>query len=152
MNAVAFIESAVVSFITENFVPVRVMADDPVLSKQFNIKWTPSLLILDAQGIENYRTLGFYPPQDLIPSLILGMGRTFFYHADRPAAINYFNRIIADYPDNSLAPEAVYMNGVSNYIQTHDVIHLIEIYNRLKEKYPDSPWLTRADPYRLLKK
>jgi len=44
------------------------------------------------------------------------------------------------------------MNGVSNYIQTHDVGHLIDIYDRLEKEYPDSPWLTRADPYRLLKK
>lgn len=152
MNAVAFSDSAVISFITDNFVPVRVMADDPILAKQFNIKWTPSLLILNAKGIENYRTLGFYPPQDLIPSLLLGMGKAYFNRGDRPAAINYFNRILAAYHDNSLAPEAVYMNGVSNYIQTHDVGHLIDIYDRLEKEYPDSPWLTRAEPYSLLKK
>lgn len=152
MNAVAFNDSAVISFVANNLVPVRIMADDPVLSKQFNIKWTPSLLILDTKGIEHYRTLGFYPPKDLIPSLLLGMGKTFFNQADRPAAINCFNHIIADYTNNSLAPEAIYMDGVSNYIQTHDVSNLINIYNRLTEEYPDSPWLTRADPYRLLKK
>lgn len=152
MNAVVFTDSAVISFITDNFVPVRVMADDPVLSKQFYIKWTPSILILDIKGIEHYRTLGFYPPQDLIPSLLMGKGKVFFNQSNRPAALNCFNSIVTDYPDNSLAPEAVYMSGVSNYIETHDVNHLIGIYDRLKEKYPVSPWFTRADPYRLLKK
>jgi len=152
MDAVAFVDSAVISFVKDNFVPVRVMAGDSILGKQFNINWTPSLLILDAKGTENYRTLGFYPPQDLIPSLLLGKGKVFFNQANHPAAIDCFNLIIADYPDNSLAPEAVYMNGVANYIQTHDVNHLIEIYNRLEKGYPDSPWFTRADPYRLLKK
>ncbi|MEN6330851.1 MAG: hypothetical protein ABFD57_02560 [Smithella sp.] len=151
MNAVVFIDSAVISFVTDNLVPVRVMANDPILSKQFTIKWTPSLLILDSKGIEHYRTLGFYPPQDLIPSLLFGMGKVFFNRANRPAAINCFNRIIADFPINSITPEAVYMHGVSNYIQTHEVSHLIEIYNRLEKEYPDSPWRTRADPYRLLK-
>jgi hypothetical protein len=152
MNAVVFIDSAVISFVTDNFVPVRIMADDPVYSKKFNIKWTPSVLMLDVNGIEHYRTLGFYPPRDLIPSLMLGMGKVFFNQANLPAAIYWLNRIIAEYPDNSLAPETVYLKGVSNYLQTHDVIHLIEIYNRLEEEYPDSPWFTRADPYRLLKK
>lgn len=30
--------------------------------------------------------------------------------------------------------------------------NLIGIYDRLAEEYPGSPWLTHADPYRLLKK
>ena len=51
-----------------------------------------------------------------------------------------------------MAPEAVYLDGVSRYIETHEVANLIGIYDRLKAEYPDSPWLTRADPYRLLKK
>lgn len=51
-------------------------------------------------------------------------------------------------------PEAkkVYLNGVSRYIETHDVANLVSIYDRLTAEYPGSPWLTRADPYRLLKK
>jgi hypothetical protein len=32
------------------------------------------------------------------------------------------------------------------------VTNLIGIYDRLAADYPDSLWLTRADPYRLLKK
>ena len=46
----------------------------------------------------------------------------------------------------------IFVNGISNFIQGHDVSHLIAIYDRLAADYPDSPWLTRADPYRLLKK
>jgi len=65
MDAVAYTDSAVISFVTENLVPLRIMADDPVLRSQFKIKWTPSLLVLDSDGIEHYRTLGFYPPEDL---------------------------------------------------------------------------------------
>ena len=152
MDAVAYIDSAVTSFITENLVPVRIMADDKVLGPRFGIKWTPSLLVLDSDGIEHYRTLGFYPPEDLIPSLLLGMGKAFFNQANRPVAVGCFKRIIAEYPKNSLAPEAIYMNGVSTFIQGHEVSHLVAIYDRLAAEYPDSPWLTRADPYRLLKK
>ncbi len=151
MNAVAYIDPQVISFITENLIPVRLMADDPVFGPRFKIKWTPSLLILDSDGNEHYRTLGFYPPSDLIPSLLLGMGKTYFDQANRPAAISLFQRVITEYPKNSLAPEAVYMKEVSNFIQTHDPSHLVAIYDRLASEYPDSPWVTRADPYRFLK-
>ena len=152
MDAVAYIDSGVTSFIMENLVPLRIMADDQVLGPRFRIKWTPSLLLLDSDGIEHYRTLGFYPPEDLIPSLLLGMGKAFFNQANRQAAVDSFKRVVTEYPKNSLAPEAIYMNGVSSFIQGHDVSYLISIYDRLAAEYPDSPWLTRADPYRLLKK
>lgn len=152
MDAVAYIDPQVISFINDNLIPLRLPASDPVLGPRYKIKWTPSLLILDAEGVEQYRTLGFYPPDDLVPSLLLGMGKAKFNLPDRPAAVDCFQRIIAEYPGNNLAPEAVYLMGVSGYIETHDVTNLIGIYDRLAAEYADSPWLMRADPYKLLKK
>jgi tetratricopeptide (TPR) repeat protein len=152
MNAVAFPDPAVVDFVTNNLIPLRIPADDPELAPRFKVKWTPTLLILDADGIEHYRTLGFYPPDELIPSLLMGMGKANFNRPDRSAACAYFEQILSSYPASSLAPEAVYLNGVSRYIETKDAANLIGIFDRLEADYPDSPWLTRADPYRLLKK
>jgi tetratricopeptide (TPR) repeat protein len=152
MDAVAYPDQAVISFITENLVPLRLPADDPKYGPKYMVKWTPTLLILDADGVEQYRTLGFYPPEDLIPSLLLGMGKACFNRPDRRLACGYYQRLMNDYPKNPLAPEAIYLNGVSLYIETHDVENLIGIYDRLTAGYPDSPWLTRALPYRLLKK
>lgn len=51
-----------------------------------------------------------------------------------------------------LVPETIYLKGVSGYIESHDVAHLIGIFDKLSAEYPGSPWVTRADPYRLLKK
>src|SRR6185369_11020414 len=151
MNAVAFPDPAVFDFVNTNLIPVRIPADDPELGPRYKVKWTPTLLILDAEGGEHYRTLGFYPPEELIPSLLMGIGKARFNEPDRPAACDCFEKILSNYPANSLAPEAVYLNGVSRYIETHDVANLIGIYDRMAAEYPDSPWLTRADPYRLLK-
>lgn len=151
MDAVAYPDPAVIRFINDNLIPLRIPANDPELGPRYKVKWTPTLLIVDAEGVEHYRTLGFYPPEELIPSLLLGMGKAEFNVANRPAAWKCFEKILADYPASSLAPEAVYLNGVSRYIETHDVAHLIDIYDRLESEYPESTWLIRADPYRLLK-
>lgn len=151
MDAVAYPDSGVIEFVNSSLVPLRILADDPDLAPRFKVKWTPNLLILDTDGTEQYRTLGFYPPRELIASLLLGMGKAFFNRPNRPAACDCFRRIIKEFPDSSLAPEAIYLNGVSNYIESHDVSHLIGIYDRLAADYPDSPWAMRADPYRLLK-
>ena len=70
MDAVAFIDPAVVDFINANLIPIRVPADDPELGPRYKVKWTPTLLIVDADGVEQSRTLGFYPPAELIPSLL----------------------------------------------------------------------------------
>jgi len=152
MDAVAYIDPAVISFVNDNLIPLRLQAADPVLGPRYKVKWTPTLLILDGEGAEQYRTLGFYPPAELVPSLLLGMGKAKFNLPDRPAACDCFGKIIAGYPGSSLAAEAVYLNGVANFIEGHDVTHLIGIVDRLAAEYPSSPWLTRADPYRLLKK
>lgn len=152
MDAVAYIDPAATQFVNDTFVPVRIPADDPELGPRYKVKWTPTLLLLDAEGNELYRTLGFYPPEELIPSLLLGMGMVKFDIPDRPAACDCFGKILAEYPKSSLAPEAIYLRGVSNYIETHNVNNLIGIYERLESEYPGSPWLIRADPYKLLKK
>ena len=152
MDAVAYIDPEVISFVNSNLIPLRLASADPVLGPKYRVKWTPTLLILDADGVEQYRTLGFYPPEDLIPSLLLGMGKSCFNRPDRPAACGYFQRLMKEYPKNPLAAEALYLNGVSLYIETHEVSNLIGIYDRLASEYPESPWLTRAQPYSLLKK
>ena len=152
MDAVAYIDPKVITFVSETLVPLRLPASDPVLGSRYKVKWTPTLLILDADGTEQHRTLGFYPPDDLIPSLLLGMGKAKFNQPNRPAACSCFEQLVSEYPQSSLAPEAIYLNGVSQYIETHEVINLIGIYDCLAADYPDSPWLTRADPYRFLKK
>lgn len=155
MDAVAYPDSAVIQFVNSNLIPLRMLANDPILGSPFKVKWTPTLLIIDADGVEHYRTLGFYPPAELIPSLLLGMGKAQFNQPNLlylSFACECFDKIIADYPNSSLAPEAVYLSGVSRFIETHDDAILVGIYDRLAAEYPESPWLTRADPYRLLKK
>jgi len=151
MDAVAYIDPAVIEFITENLIPIRILASDSYLGPKFKIKWTPTLLVLDASGTEHYRTLGFYPPKDLIPSLLLGMGKAMFDQPESKGAADYFERLVAEFPNSALAPEALYLNGVCRFLENHDISHLIGIYDRLAADYADSPWLTRADPYKLLK-
>lgn len=151
MDAVAYPEPAVIEFVTQNLSPVRIPADDHKLAVEYRIKWTPSLLILDEKGVEHYRTLGFFWPQELIPSLLLGMGKAYFNKPDRAKAASCFNRIIEEYPKSFQIQEAIYMKGVSDYIATKNVANLIGIYDRLAAEYPNSQWAMRADPYSFLK-
>lgn len=151
MDAVAFPDPAVVTFISTHFIPLRLAADDPQWGPAYGIKWTPSLLLLNADGKEEYRTLGFFPPDELIPSLCLGLGKAFFNQARRVEAIEKFNHVINEFPASFAVQEAIFLHGVANYIESHDVSHLIGIYDRLHTLDPNGAWAMRADPYRLLR-
>jgi len=152
MDAVAYPDVAVIEFVNKNLIALRIPADDPELAPRFCIKWTPTLLILDKEGVAHDRNVGFFWPQELIPALLLGMGKTYFNQPDRTKAISCFEQIATSYPTSCQAPEALYLLGVARYIESRDVANLIAIYDRLKAEYPESHWLMRADPYRLLKK
>jgi len=150
MDAVTYPNESVVEFIEQNVIPVRVLADQQPLSTDFNIKWTPSLLILDQEGKEHARTVGFLDAEELIPSLLLGIGNG---HSDNNAfhdALACYEKVLSDYPGSDSAPEAIFQRGVALYKSSHDPKPLKEAYTHLQDKYPASQWTKRAYPYRLL--
>ncbi len=150
MDTVTYPQKEVTDFIAGNIVPLRVASDAMPLSKHFNVKWTPTLVVLDVAGKEHARTLGFLPPEEFIPTILLGMGKSCFDLDDFALAIEDFDRLIQPYPRSHSTPQAIYLQGVTRYKSTHDVGHLKKLYEKLRDEYPQSVWAQRAMPYRLL--
>lgn len=149
MGAVTYPDEKVADFVMQKMVPLQVQADKP-LADEFKVKWTPTIVVLDYYGKEHHRTVGFFPPEEFIPSLLLGMGKAGF-DADRfDDAIQLFDKLLAEYPKSGAAPEAIYLRGVSCYKSTHGAGPLKEAYEKLKAEYPQSEWTMRAQPYSLL--
>ncbi len=150
MEAVTFPQKEVIEFIDAHLVPVRVAHDAKPLADDFQVKWTPTLLILDHQGREHHRTVGFLAPEELIPSLMLGIGKAYFERDEFEAAKEWFKRVLEAYPESSFSAEAIFLRGVATYKLTHDASPLKEAYEELTQRFPDSDWTKRAYPYRLL--
>ncbi len=150
MDTVTYPDKNVAAFIEIELVPVRVLHDAVPLAQDFNVKWTPTLVLLDVAGKEHYRTLGFIPPEDLVASLLLGIGKACFDLDEWSQAGEDFERIIKDYSKSYFTPEAIYLRGVSRYKATELGQHLKQIYETLRAEYPQSIWASRALPYRLL--
>ena len=131
-------------------VPLQVLYDHKPLSVDFDVQWTPTLITLDTDGKEHHRTIGFLSPEDLIPSLLLGMGKSHFDRGEFAKAISILERLPADHADSGSAPEAIFFLGVARYKNTDDPGPLREAYDKLSSEYPDSEWTKRADPYRLI--
>ncbi len=150
MEAVTFPQDEVVNFLGENFIPIRVAFDHKPLSEDFNVKWTPTLVILDAQGKEHHRTVGFLSSEELIASLSLGAGKSLFEHDQFEKAIEWLDKVITGHPDSSFVPEAIFFKAVSKFKLAHDPAPLKEAYKELEAKFPGNEWTKRAYPYRLL--
>lgn len=150
MGAVTYPDETVVEFIVENLIPVQVKSDAQPLATDFNVKWTPTLVTLDADGKEHHRTVGFLPPEELVPSLLLGIAKCHFDRERYEEALRALNTLLEKYPKSDAAPEAIFLRGVSLYKSTHNPKPLKEAYEKLQAEYPSSEWTKRAYPYRLI--
>jgi len=73
----------VARFIQENFIPARLhvreqAADFKKYGEQYSAHWTPTVLELDSEGVEQHRVEGFLEADDLLAQLTLGLGRAAF--------------------------------------------------------------------------
>src|SRR4051794_3531813 len=131
MDAVSYPQAAVIDSINDYVVAVRVPADHAELGPKFRIKWTPTLVFVDTDGVEHHRSLGFVAPEELPALVLLGVGKAHFNRAERQKAAECFDRIAQQHPRTFVAPEAVYLRGVSRYIESHDGGNLIAIYDTM---------------------
>ena len=150
MDAVTYPETVVVDFIQKNLIPVRLQFDAQPYHSHFNAQWTPTLVTLDSAGKEHHKTTGFLAPEDLIPSLMLGIAKCQFALEQFTEAIATIDNLLKDHAKSHSAPEAIYYLGVSRYKSTHNPEPLKVAYTRLKNEYPNSEWTKRAYPYSLL--
>ncbi len=150
MDAVTYPDDKVGSFLKDRVIPVRVPYNHKPLAEDFNVQWTPTIVTLDEEGKESHRTVGFLAPEELIPSLLLGIGKSLFEAGRFEEGISAFDELLSEYPKSDSAPEAIYLRGVSLYKSTHDAKPLKGAYEKLAAEYPDTQWTKRAYPYRLL--
>ena len=150
MGAVTYPNAKLGEFISKNLIPVQVKSDAQPIATDFNVKWTPTLITLDTEGKEHHRTVGFLPPEELIPSLLLGIAKCHFDRDRFAEALASLDKLLAEYSKSDSAPEAIFLRGVSRYKSTHDPKPLKEAYEKLQSEYPSSEWTKRAYPYRLI--
>ena len=149
MDEVTFTDRKVTDFINNNMIPVRLNSNTREAT-DFKVKWTPTILVLDRDGKPHHRVIGFTSPDEMIPTLLLGIAKTHFDNNEFNEATTCLNKVITEHPRCKVAPEAIFIKGVSIYKNFNDPQGLKECYQLLNERYPDSEWTMRAYPYKLL--
>jgi len=150
MDAVTYPDQKVADFIREKVIPLKLPFDAKPTADDYNVNWTPTLITVNGHGKEHHRTVGCLPPEELIPSLLLGMGKVHFDQELINEALESFEKIVEEYPKSDSTAEALYLKGVSEYKKTHDAKPLKLAYELLQAGYPSSVWTKRAYPYKLL--
>jgi hypothetical protein len=152
MGAGTYPQVKVVDFIEKNFIPVQIQTSDTVLTDKYVVRWTPTLLVVDADGKEHYRAVGFFTPDDLIATFMAAKGRWYMDTEQYTEARGMFDEVVATYPGSDAAAEAIFFNGVTRYKESHDPRHLRAASDILSEKYPSSMWTRQAAHYQLINK
>jgi tetratricopeptide (TPR) repeat protein len=150
MGAVTYPNEAVAKFVDYNFIPVQIEVSNKELTQKFNVTWTPTILVLDADGKEHYRIVGFLAPEEFIATLEVGRGKWYFDTGRFAEARATFEEVIERCPYPNVIPEAIFFRGVAMYKATNDPKPLREAYDTLTAKYPQSEWAKRAEPYKLI--
>ena len=131
-------------------VALRVPAGAKSPAADFLVVWTPTLIILDFYGKEHQRTVGFIPPDEMIASLLLGIGKVGFDNDQFNEAGIQFNTLLRAFPQSAAAPEAIYLRGAARYKSSHAAEALKDAYQQLLAEHPENEWTRRAEPYKLL--
>ena len=147
MDAVTYPNDKVAVYVDKNVIPLRIKHDQQPYAEQFKVKWTPRLFILDANGGSAHDTMGFLPPEELVPFIQLGQAKEAFHSDCLDKAIDILNPLLEESPACSSAPEAVFLRGVCLYKKNDDPQALKEVYRRLTFDYPHSEWARRGFPY-----
>jgi hypothetical protein len=118
--------------------------EHPAYFHRFNALWTPTVLILNSDGVERLRIEGYLPKTEFRAQLEMGLARVAFMQKQWADAQRRYAEVVERYPDSKVAPEALYWQGVSRYKRTNDHTVLGETANTFVEKYQDSVWALKA--------
>jgi len=136
------------NFINENFVALEAhLKEHPAYFHRFDAVWTPTVLVMDSDGVERLRIEGYLPKEEFRAHLEMGLARVAFMHKRWAEAERRYTEVLERYPDSTPAPEALYWKGVSHYKATNDHTVLGELPRQLREKYPESVWALKASPW-----
>ena len=116
----------------------------PDLVERFGVQWTPTHLVLDADGVERDRIEGFLPADDLVPRLQLALAKLAFEKKHYAEAERRHRAVCERHPRSGSAPEACYWAGVAAYQRDHEARHLAETAEQLARRHPTSEWTRKA--------
>lgn len=138
---------------TGEFIPARVHVKDQAADfrrygDEYGAQWTPTILMLDPDGIERHRIEGFLPVEDFLAELMLGLGHIAFHAHAYKDAERRFEAVLARFPASEGAPAAQYWAGVSRYKASGNAADLSATAAAFDKRFQDSVWAKKASVWK----
>lgn len=138
----------VVQYINENFIPWQVdYLNDKARVERFHVEWTPCVLVLDEDGFEHNRSLGFLSPKELMAYFSFSQGMAAYRAQDLQKAARIFDQTAMQYPASHVTPEAIWFRGISRFQTENDPSVLKATRLELQGNYPHSIWGEKASAW-----
>jgi hypothetical protein len=142
---VTYQDSAVIAFLTQNFVPWRIdYLKQTDLVSRFRVEWTPWVAIIDERGTEHHHDVGLLVPDQFLGQIKLGLARMAYHQGDFAKASELFDIACKEHPQSAAAPEAIWFRGVSSFRAFGNASVLGVTRRELEERYPHSVWGQKA--------
>jgi hypothetical protein len=144
MDAVTYPQEKVARLVNDHFVPVRIPRNES-LEQTYRVPWTPTVVVLDANGRECFREIGYLPPDDFLAHMNLALGRAAFEERDFESASRFYQTIVDEFAASEMVPEALYFLGLArNKMAGGTVDDRRAIWRRIIEEHPKSDWAKKA--------
>jgi hypothetical protein len=146
LDAVTYPDARVVEAVNARFVPLKLnLFDDPrEVVRPLNVLWTPTILFADRRGTVHYRNVNFLPPDLFLTLLDIGEASVDLHWSRVDHAIELLRGSYERNPEGLLAPEVLYWWGIAVYLKTHSNDEMYQVWDRLRERFPDSIWTQRV--------
>lgn len=138
-------EKSVIDFVNENFIPVQLnQRQNPELFKQNKVIWTPTVTICDSRGAEQFRWIGYLPPEEFMPKAKFAPAWLAMLDQNFSQASIILKEIVSLHKNSLTAPEAMYWLGVADWKVSRDFADLSNSWTSLMEIYPNSEAARKA--------
>jgi hypothetical protein len=144
---VTYPDAEVAAYIGERMVAYEAdMADKQAqpLFRANHVIWTPAIGVGDRNGSLHYTMQGFLPPAEFLSALRIGRARALMAWTRHKEAAGELEAAVE--AGDSFAAEAMFWLATAHYFERRDSGRMYEVWERLVELYPESPWAKRTYP------
>ena len=149
MDAVTYPDARVQQLINDKFSAIKLNLREPRpetrdLLRRVKPQWAPLFLFLDPRGTELRRYIGWLAPDEFLAELTFVLGMQDLVRARIESALQNFRAAADQYPDASVAAEAMFFAGAAAY-KLGGLDALRPAWDELVRRYPESTWARRAN-------
>ena len=120
------------------------MKENPQAFERFGAEWTPTVLVLDPEGVERHRIEGFLPSDEFLAQVRLGLAHAARSRGEFAEAERRYRELADDPTAGEVSQEALYWAGVSRYKGTNDPKALEDTARQFRARFPASTWAKKA--------